>query len=147
MCIMLTAIHTHPSSYRRGSQWLFNFSSLSSHNFEGAAERFSLTAPCFYASIQPITLLPSKPLFPKWDANCVIIKYCTSHFLHFLPSQLTHTITWQARECDKVNMGSTTDRKWILLWQNSNCNHFDKRKIGKQHLRLLGCFQKTSASS
>lgn len=146
MYIMLTAIHTHPSSYRRWSQWLLNFSEPEITQL-GRSSRV-VQPLCFYAFIQPITLLPSKPLFSKWVANCVIIKYCTSHFLFTsYRSQLTHTITWQARECDKVNMGSTTDRKWILLWQNSNCNHFDKRKIGKQHLRLLGCFQKTSASS
>lgn len=101
------------------------------------------SAPKPLLFIQLGILLPSEPLFPERKADCVIIKHCASHFLFTsCCCQLTRAIPWQACEWDKVNLDSTTDRKWILLGQNSNCNHFDKRKIGKKHSRLLGMFSK-----
>ena len=86
---------------------------------------------------------PSPTVVPKANADCEIGKHHASHFLSTsCCSQLTRAITWQACECDKVNLDSTMDRKWILLWWNSNCSHSDKRQIGKMHSRLLGVFSK-----
>lgn len=54
---------------------------------------------------------------PQANADCVIIKHCASHFLPTsCCSQRTHALPWQACERDKVNLDSTTDRKWTLPW-------------------------------
>ena len=95
------------------------------------------------ALMEPSYETPFPTVVPKANADCEIGKHHASHFLStFCCSQLTRAITWQACECDKVNLDSTMDRKWILLWWNSNCNHSDKRQIGKTHSRLLGVFSK-----
>ena len=95
------------------------------------------------ALMEPSYETPFPTAVPKANADCEIGKHHASHFLSISGcSQLTRTITWQACECDKVNLDSTMDRKWISLWWNSNCNHSDKRQIGKTHSRLLGVFSK-----
>lgn len=95
------------------------------------------------ALMEPSYETPFPTAVPKANADCEIGKHHASHFLSISGcSQLTHTITWQACECDKVNLDSTMDRKWMLLWWNSNCNRSDKRQIRKTHSRLLGVFSK-----
>ena len=143
----LSATHTHTHTHtgslalcRRRKLRLFNFSVPEIAQWGRGSSVIRPHSPCFYPAHHTP---PFRTLVPKANADGMIIKPCASHFLSTsCCSQLTHAITWQAWEGDKENLDSTEDRKWILLWRNSNCNHFDKRKIGKKHSRLLGMFSK-----
>ena len=143
----LSATHTHTHTHtgslalcRRRKLRLFNFSVPEIAQWGRGSSVIRPHSACFYPAHHTP---PFRTLVPKANADGMIIKPCASHFLSTsCCSQLTHAITWQAWEGDKENLDSTEDRKWILLWRNSNCNHFDKRKIGKKHSRLLGMFSK-----
>lgn len=142
---MLSATHTHARTHthtacRRRNQWLCNFPEPESAQLARGSSGILPQSHCFYPAHHTT---PFRTVVLKANADCEIIKHCVSHFLSTsCCSQLTHAITWQTCECDKVNLDSATNRKWILLWRNSNSNHFDKRKIGKKHSRPSGMFSK-----
>lgn len=155
-CLMVTASHpgipsdlcctnTGHTPCRGCNQWLFHFPDLKvSQGSRSSGILVQLLCPYPTPQATPFQTFVPKVKYQWYNYKTQRFSFPSCCLLS-LRNPRYHS---QACECDnKVSPGSCRHRKWILLWQNANCYHFDKMALEKTCWGLLGCVHKTRAST